>query len=385
MKNIFILLMLINCLCNLFGDENINDKKVITIKTPNGGIQPQAITDVKGTIHLIYFSGKNESGDLFYVNRIAGKNEFSLPLQINKTPGSAVSVGTIRGGQLALSKEGRVHVVWNGSEKVKDANGSPMMYTRMNDAGTGFEQERNLMQVTTHLDGGGSLTIDPAGNIFVAWHATKIGDKNATGEESRQVWMTSSNDDGKTFSKESPIWDKTTGACACCAMRIGANMDGGLEIMYRSASGGNRDIYLVRKGKNEKQFNGSVLHSWKMASCPMSTMTFSMCPDFFIAGWETDSQIYFSKFKSNAPNSDIQAVPGQAKSRKHPAIGINAKQEFIVVWAEGTSWAKGGDLAWQVYDSNGKPTEVKGRVPSGIPVWGLATVVATEKEFIIFY
>ena len=385
MKFFLIYFILINCSIHLIGDDKIVDKKVVTIKTPNGGIQPQALMDAKGNIHLIYFSGKNESGDLFYVNRMAGKEEFSSPIQINKTSGSAVSVGTIRGGQLALSKEGRVHVVWNGSSKVKDANGSPMMYSRMNDVGTAFEPERNLMQLTTHLDGGGSITIDQAGNIIVAWHAAKIGDKDAAGEEFRQVWTTTSTDGGKTFSKESLAWDKSTGACACCAMRIAADKGGGLDIMYRSASGGNRDIYLLRKNQNEKLFNGKVLHPWKVGSCPMSTMTFSICPEFFIAGWETDNQIYFSKFKSNDQNFDIQAVPGQAKSRKHPAIAINSKHEFIVVWAEGTSWAKGGDLAWQVYDSNGQPTEAKGRVPSGIPVWGLATVVATEKEFIIFY
>ena len=94
MKFFLIYFILINCSIHLIGDDKIVDKKVVTIKTPNGGIQPQALMDAKGNIHLIYFSGKNESGDLFYVNRMAGKEEFSSPIQINKTSGSAVSVGT---------------------------------------------------------------------------------------------------------------------------------------------------------------------------------------------------------------------------------------------------------------------------------------------------
>src|SRR5262249_43885903 len=40
------------------------------LRTPDGGIQPQAVVDAKGTLHLIYFKGdKAEAGDLFYVRR----------------------------------------------------------------------------------------------------------------------------------------------------------------------------------------------------------------------------------------------------------------------------------------------------------------------------
>ena len=42
-------------------------EKVEFLRTPNGGIQPQAITDDQGAVHLIYFKGTREAGDLFYV------------------------------------------------------------------------------------------------------------------------------------------------------------------------------------------------------------------------------------------------------------------------------------------------------------------------------
>lgn len=47
--------------------------KVTVLKTPNGGIQPQAVSDAKGTLHLIYFKGDAGAGDLFYVRQEAGK------------------------------------------------------------------------------------------------------------------------------------------------------------------------------------------------------------------------------------------------------------------------------------------------------------------------
>jgi hypothetical protein len=40
--------------------------RVALLRVPNGGIQPQAVVDAKGTLHLIYFKGDDASaGDLF--------------------------------------------------------------------------------------------------------------------------------------------------------------------------------------------------------------------------------------------------------------------------------------------------------------------------------
>src|SRR5207248_622344 len=85
--------------------------RVTLLPVPNGGIQPQAIADARGTLHLLYFKGDNAgAGDLFYVRRQAGKDSFSEPIRINSRPASACAVGSVRGGQIALGKEGRVHV-----------------------------------------------------------------------------------------------------------------------------------------------------------------------------------------------------------------------------------------------------------------------------------
>src|SRR4051794_26435023 len=92
---------------------------VVLVKTPNRGIQPQAVTDAKGNVHLLYFSGDPKNGNLMYVRRDAGKKDFSAPLQVNSQDGSAIAIGTIRGGHLALGKNGRVHVAWNGSSKAE--------------------------------------------------------------------------------------------------------------------------------------------------------------------------------------------------------------------------------------------------------------------------
>ena len=91
------------------------------LRTPDNGIQPQAAIDSKGVVHLIYFRGEPKAGNLFYVRREAGQSEFSKPIQVNTQPHTAMAIGTIRGAQLAVGKNGRIHVVWDGMVEAPSA------------------------------------------------------------------------------------------------------------------------------------------------------------------------------------------------------------------------------------------------------------------------
>ena len=85
---------------------------VSLIRVPNGGIQPQVeVRD--GVVHLVYFTGEPGHGDLYYVRSRDYGRTFSAPMRVN-SPHSAIAVGAIRGAQLAIGRNGRVHVAWNG-------------------------------------------------------------------------------------------------------------------------------------------------------------------------------------------------------------------------------------------------------------------------------
>src|SRR5262245_53300801 len=113
------------------GAERAPQGVVAQDRTPDGGIQPQAVVDARGTLHLIYFKGdKAEAGDLFYVRRDTGKERFSDPIRVNSQPASAIAFGSMRGGQITLGKAGRVHVAWNGSGKNERTSGGPRCRAR---------------------------------------------------------------------------------------------------------------------------------------------------------------------------------------------------------------------------------------------------------------
>src|SRR5437763_12967244 len=95
----------------------LRNPNISVVRVPNGGIQPQAVTDRSGTLHLLYYSGDTAGGNLYYVKSSDAGRTWSTPLRVNSEAGTASATGTIRGGQIAVGKSGRVHVAWDGSSK----------------------------------------------------------------------------------------------------------------------------------------------------------------------------------------------------------------------------------------------------------------------------
>jgi hypothetical protein len=346
---------------------------VALLRVPGGGIQPQAIVDPKGTVHLIYYQGDAQRGDVYYIHSEDGAR-FSKPIRVNRNPQSAIAMGNIRGAQLAVGKNGRVHVAWIGSDQAAPRGpnkATPMLYARLNDAGTAFEAERNVIQKAYGLDGGGSVAADPAGNVYVAWHAPE---PDTRGEENRCVWVAHSADEGETFAVEKRANQEATGACGCCGMRLFCDKKGNVYSLYRSAREQvHRDIYLLRSRDRGEAFAGLKLHEWRIQGCPMSAEAFSEGPQGVVAAWETDGQVYFARVDAATGRcAPPVAAPGAGKGRRHPTLAVNARGEVLLAWSEGVQWGRGGTVAWQVFDKEGNPTAERGR-NDGVPTWSLVT------------
>jgi hypothetical protein len=367
---------------------------VTLVRVPHGGIQPEAVVDSSGVLHLLYFAGEARTGDLFYVRSNDSGATFSEPVRVNSQPGSAIATGTIRGGQIAVGRNGRVHVAWNGSETadpkglINPASGqpsAPFLYARSNSDGTAFESQRNLTTHSYGVDGGGSIAADARGNVYAAWHSLAIGGGN--GEEHRSVWIARSTDDGAAFGAEQPAWREPTGVCGCCGVRMFAGPSDVLYLLYRSATAMiHRDIFLLGSSDQGRTFRGSRVQPWAIGACPMTSMSMAASGSRVVGAWETAGQVYFGDIDVNGPRipSPLSA-PGSGGTRKHPRVTMNASGDLLFVWTEGTAWARGGSVAWQVFDRHGEPTGVKDRA-SGVPVWSFAVPLARPNgTFVILY
>jgi hypothetical protein len=337
-------------------------------RLPDGGIQPQAAVDGTAGVHLIYFRGEPGHGDLFYIGSTDGGRSFADPIRVNSIPGSAIATGTVRGGQIAVGRSGRVHVAWNGSRSASPGV-TPMFYTRLNSEPTAFEPQRNVTQGGYNIDGGGAVAADGDRHVYVVWHANVPGERE---EGQRRVWIARSDDDGRTFEHERAVFDEPTGACGCCGLGAFADRLGAIYVLFRSAfEVMNRDMYLLMSRDLGKHFDGTRIDRWSVGACVMSTQAFAEGVSGVFTAWETKGQVYMARIdaaRGHVPH--VVAAPGNDRTRKHPALAAGGDGRVLLAWTEGTAWNKGGVAAWQEFSADGRPIGETDRADD-VPVWGL--------------
>jgi hypothetical protein len=358
---------------------------VTLLRTPDNGIQPQTVLDHNGVLHMIYFQGDAAAGDVEYVSRKPGQKDFSRPLRVNSEPADAIAVGTVRGPQMALGRNGRVYVIWFGAhpDSADTSKSMPVLFSRLNDSGGAFEPQCNLKQYSQGTDGGISVAADARGNVYAVWHA--MGTE--PGEDHRRVYLARSSDDGKTFAREVPISPAELGACGCCGMRAFADERGSLFVLYRAAKQKiHRDMTLLVSTNQGQTFRDTTLGPWELNACPMSTAYLAERGNQVFAAWETAGQVYFDSIDpASLKSSSSISAPGESNNRKHPAVVTSANGKVLLAWTEGTAWSKGGSLAWQLFDRAGKPVSAEGHAP-GVPAWGLPSAFANPNgNFTIVY
>ena len=352
------------------------------VRTPDGGIQPQATVDNEGTVHLLYFKGEPGHGDLFYTRLPNGATTFTPALRVNSEPGSVIATGSVRGGQMALGRGGFVHVAWNASRPI-ERNGekqTPMWYARLGPGRRAFDPQRAIGSQTRHLDGGGSVAADTKGDVYVVWHAAGASD----GEPNRRIYVASSVDDGARFSKEIPFGD-AAGLCGCCQLETLVDRGGQLNVLYRAAGESvHRDAMWLRVSRG-RAAAPIRLQAWELGACPMTTFAMAPRGGDIVAAWETQQQIYSAVLTPESRRVSTPSAMSGTALRKHPSVAVNATGDTLYAWTEGTAWARGGTVAWELRDRAGVRLQ-SASAAGEVPVWSLvASVARSDGSFLLIH
>ena len=278
------------------------------LRVPDAGIQPQVVVSADGTVHLLYFQGDADAGDLFYVARAKTERDFTAPTRVNSQSGSACAIGNDRGGKLAVGRGGAVHVVWNGSERTHakgEEERAPFLYARRSAGATTFDAQRNLMTRSSTLDGGGDVIADEKGRVLAIWHALPVDVKEHS-ETSRRVFVATSTDDGTTFAGENAVSAANSGTCGCCALEAGLLRGGEIAILFRAATDStDRGTHLLRSKDGGATFVETTLDHWKIEMCPMTTAAIASSSDANAIAWQDREEIKWARPSESAATESV--------------------------------------------------------------------------------
>ena len=134
------------------------------------GLQPRALVDPQGLLHVVWYQGNPKGGNLYHATRRPDgtwSTPMGGPTKVNSTPDSAIAMGTIRGAQAVLGRGTHMHVIWNGFDASAPQGAVvPMYYARSTDNGRTFEPQQPVSGDWL-LDGGGTVAADAQGHVHV--------------------------------------------------------------------------------------------------------------------------------------------------------------------------------------------------------------------------
>jgi len=343
---------------------------VVALHCPNDGVYPQCALDADRTLHLIYFKGDPQHGDIFYVRSRDFGQTFTPAIRVNSKPQSALIIGAVRGPRLAIGARNRPHIAWMGGAK-------EFFYTRLDPKTNDFEPQRNIAQDHPGLDGGGTIAANSSGSVYLVWHASQFEKDSA--ESNRRVWVARSSDDGDNFSPPLAVDAAGRGVCGCCNLAAAISSDGCLQIAYRCATDKiHRDTRLLTLDKDLHCTSDRLLSAMQINKCIMSTTSFST--DGELCAFEGEHDIQLARISG----SDLTS-PESRENPKHPVIATNEQKQVLLAWTENTGWNKPGNLAWQLFTPDLKPIGEIHRAPH-LAVWSIPTTFTrSDYSFVIFY
>ncbi len=283
--------------------------------------QPQMAIDGKGVIHVSFGKGKA----VFYCQSSDRGATFSSPIQL---PGyEALAIGMRRGPRIVATENGLCLSLIGGPEG-KGGNGDLLAFTS-SDGGKKWTDPVRVNEVARSArEGLHAMAPGPKGAVCCVWL-----DLRSKGTE---IMSATSNDGGASWQANQVVYRSPDGSvCECCHPSVAYGPDGQLHVMWRNSLGGNRDMYVASSKDAGKTFSkasklGSV--TWELDACPMDGGWIAVSPNGAIStSWRRDKDIFLTSAKS--PRGQLIGTGRQ------PWITATSKGEFVI-WTS----SKGGEL-----------------------------------------
>jgi hypothetical protein len=360
---------LYTALLGLFLISSVHAEPAVKLlKAPEDGFRPQVEVTPDGTVHIVQGS-TTAKGDLFYIRYNPESGAFTDPIRVNHLEGITAAF------DMTVGKDGRIHVLIRPNptylrmmmpekEKLKFFDLKYMLYTRLNDEGTAFEDLRDLSHSCIGFEGVGSVVTDGKGTVNIFFHGQTVEEFD---EEGRVIYRVTSTDGGNTFSHPTPIKTDSVGSCQCCPMAGLWAKDGTIYLAYRAATGkaenSKKPSVLLASKDGGKTFSHITLEEWDKAGCPGSAYSLSEGKAGIFVGWRTEGTVKYA----NIATADTPVDSKITANTRIPVVVANGTGDVLFVWsAMPENLEKGAShIVYQVYDKDGNAISEKGVIRNG--------------------
>jgi photosystem II stability/assembly factor-like uncharacterized protein len=275
--------------------------------------QPQLATDGR-TVALAF-----GAGDAVYFARSSDHGQtFSKPVLVAKS--GKLSLGMHRGPRLAITPQAIVVSAIVG-EKGRGADGDLLAW-RSTDGGETWSSGVKVNDVVASAREGLHAMAYGGGVLYSTWLDLRA--------EGMRLYGSASKDGGKTWSKNTLVYQSPSGAiCTCCHPSVAIDNNGRINVMFRNSLEGSRDMYILASQDGGKTFTSAekLGHgTWPINACPMDGGGLAIGNNGDLTTtWRREKQIYL-------------ASPGQAERQLAPG-----KDASVVVTTRGTyvAWTAG--------------------------------------------
>jgi hypothetical protein len=107
----------------------------------------------------------------------------------------------------------------------------------------------------------------------------------------------------------------------------------------------------------------------------MSSFALANDGPHMFAAWETEKQIYYATLDPERMTASAPVAVAGTGVRRLPSVAVNRAGDRLIAWTEGTAWARGGAVAWELQNADGKIL-ASASSAGAVPVWGLVSAVA---------
>ncbi|MEK6299102.1 MAG: sialidase family protein [Acidobacteriota bacterium] len=301
----------------------------------DGNFNPFVVSDNRGGFYLAFIQRSNGACNVMLRHSTDGR-VFSEPVRVNSRESDA-TVRNENPPKLAVSPTGDVYVCWaNERGKWK----GDIRFARSTDDGKTFSPAITLNSDASAPPAGHafqSIAVDRNGRAYVTW----IDERNKKpGDRGAEIWMSTSEDRGKTFSRDRRI---LSDVCECCRTNIQIDSAGKLFLSYRTvpkAGAMYRDIIVARSADAGRSFETTTVSAdgWDINACPVSGP--ALCLDsrdqvhvvWFTGGGDRPGLYYSTSGDHGASYSPRKLLDPDQRLGKHAQAVAQPGGKILVAW-----------------------------------------------------